>query len=268
MKKIDKIVHRLDIKKDKLREKFKHSEDFETFEAVFDTRTLMTIYSLSNDKYIEVLNGVIATGKEANVYWGVDHNGNDIAVKIYRTSTADFKSMKMYIDGDPRFKSYKKQTYAIITLWAQKEYKNLSLAHGCGVKVPRPIVVRDNVLIMEFIGENGIPAPLLKNVKIKKPRFLFDKVILYMSKLYNKARLIHADLSEYNIMYWNYEPFFIDISQGVLLHHPNALYFLIRDIRNILRFFSKYIKIPSVEQVFKKITGLNPDEYTIIFENP
>ena len=267
MKLPEKKIRELDIKIDKLREKFKRSEDFETFEAVFDTLSLMTVYDLANSRYIDILNGVVSTGKEANVYWAVSPDGEDLAVKIYRTSTADFKKMYIYIVGDPRFKAYKKKTHAMVYLWAQKEFKNLHAAHACGVRVPKPIVVKKNVLVMEFIGEQGVPAPLLKDVRLKRPKPFFEKVILYMTYLFQKAELVHADLSEYNIMVYNNEPVFIDLSQAVQLSHPNSLDFLVRDIKNIYNYFMRYISIPSIEELFKKITGLSADEYPIIFEN-
>jgi RIO kinase 1 len=58
-------------------------------------------------------------------------------------------------------------------------------------------------------------------------------------KLYRDARLVHGDLSEYNIMYWRGLPYLIDLSQAVSLDHPLSHEFLKRDVKNINKFFRK-----------------------------
>ena len=118
------------------------------------------------------MHGVISTGKEANVYRGEDSDGNPVAVKIYRVSTAETDFMLEYIVGDPRFKRIKKRSRALIPQWALKEYKNLTRYHEAGVRVPKPLDIQRNVLVMEFIGDpkSSISAPMIKNVEI--PEFL------------------------------------------------------------------------------------------------
>jgi len=266
---VDKKIKLLDEKIDKLRQKIKREDDFKTIEAVFDTATLLALYKLFSDGTLDILNGVISTGKEANVYWGVDSSGNDVAVKIYRTSTLDFKRLTKYIEGDPRFVRTKKKTHARVYQWAQKEFKNLTLAKRVGVSVPTPIAVYKNILIMEFIGENGLPAPLLKDYIPENIDFIFEKIISDMETLFKKAKLVHADLSEYNILIFKNMPYFIDMGQAVKLEHPNSIAFLVRDIRNILNFFKNEVRIetPSVSELFEKITGMSINEYPIILED-
>jgi RIO kinase 1 len=55
---------------------------------------------------------------------------------------------------------------------------------------------------------------------------------------YTKAGLVHADLSEYNIL-WLGKPVYIDVSQSVLISHENAKKYLFRDIQNITNYFTK-----------------------------
>jgi RIO kinase 1 len=241
--KLDKSIKRLDIKLDKLREKIKSAEDLETYEGVLDKLTLKTLLDLVNNKKLTSLYGVISTGKEANIYWG-KKDELDLAIKIYRTMTKDFKKMQLYIIGDPRFKKIKKSTRALIYAWALKEFKNLKRAHSAGLKVPEPYLVKNNVLIMEFIGENGKHAPLLKYVELENPEKVYEKTVEFMKKLFNISKLVHADLSEFNILYFNKEPIIIDMSQSLLTSHPMAMDFLKRDIKNILKFF----KIKGVEK--------------------
>ncbi|MGQ4834599.1 MAG: serine protein kinase RIO [Candidatus Asgardarchaeia archaeon] len=261
-----KKLRLIEEKLDKLRKKFKDEDDFKTVESVFDTYTLLALYKLFNEGYLDTLHGVISTGKEANVYMGLSPKGEYIAVKIYRTSTLDFKKLLKYIEGDPRFSVIRKKTHKRVYLWAQKEFKNLQLAKNANVRVPTPITVFKNVLLMEFIGERGLPAPLLKDSILQNPEDILQDILLNVYRLYNDAKLVHADLSEYNILLLRDIPYLIDMAQSVSIRHPNALCFLVRDIKNILRFFKDDIGIavPTVQDVFKEITGVDLNEYTDI----
>jgi len=255
---VDKRVEKFDRKIDKSRVKRKDSEDRETVEAVLDKRTAMILYGLINQGYLDGMKGIVSSGKESNVYWAtVEKDGKvqDLAVKIYRTSTMDFNRIWVYIQGDPRFGRVKKGTRSIVYRWAEKEFKNLRLADEAGVRVPKPIISRGNVLVMEFIGEDGVSAPRLKEAVVDDPESVFEIIMDDVVKLYRNAELVHADLSEYNVLLWN-EPVIIDVSQAVLLSHPLALEFLIRDLRNVLRYFSGLgVSVPSLEEAYTMVTG-------------
>jgi RIO kinase 1 len=94
----------------------------------------LVIYELLNSGLLDEVNGVVNAGKEARVYWGKNKEGNDLAVKIYLTTSAEFrKGMFKYIEGDYRFKGIKHDTRSMIFAWAQKEFRNLEQAVGDGV---------------------------------------------------------------------------------------------------------------------------------------
>ena len=150
--------------------KEKRSEEYEVLEEVFDRSTLMVIYEFLNKGTIDEIHGVVKAGKEARIYWGKNKQGKELAVKIYLTVSAEFKKgILKYIEGDPRFKGLRHDTRSLIFAWAQKEFKNLEQALSVKVKVPRPVAVRNNVLIMEFIGKDGVSAPLMKEIPPKNP---------------------------------------------------------------------------------------------------
>ncbi|RJS85502.1 serine protein kinase RIO [Candidatus Bathyarchaeota archaeon] len=237
--------------------KEKHSDDYEVLEEVFDKSTLMTIYDLMNRGVISEIHGVVKAGKEARIYWGVSPEGEDLAIKIYLTVSAEFrKGMLPYIMGDPRFQNIKRSGRSLIFAWARKEFKNLVLASEAGVRVPKPIAVSNNVLVMEFIGEKGVSAPTLREVELSRPASTYRKLISYVNKLYNGAKLVHGDLSEYNIMIWRNEPVIFDVSQAVPLEHPNAIHYLIRDLQNLNRYFTRLgVKVTPVEKLLRRIVG-------------
>ncbi len=218
----------------------KDADDFKVIEGVIDTRTLKTLYKLLNRGTIRALHGVISTGKEANVYRGEDADRKPVAVKIYRVSTAETDFMLEYIVGDPRFRRIKRRSRTLIPLWALKEFKNLKRYHEAGLRVPAPIAIEHNVLVMEFIGdsESNLPAPLIKNIQVPSPVDTFNEIMEMIERGYTQAGLVHADLSEYNIL-WHNGPVFIDVSQSVLKVHDNAARYLYRDIQNITKYFQR-----------------------------
>jgi len=236
----------------------KRSEEYEVLEEVFDRSTLMTIYDFLNKGTIDQIFGAVKAGKESKLYWGKDKNGNPLAIKIFLTISAEFKrgGMIPYIEGDPRFAHIKRDTRSLVYAWAQKEFKNLMQATDAGVRVPKPIDVSHNVLIMEFIGENGVSAPLLREIEVKNPRHIYDQVLASVKKLYQKAKLVHGDLSEYNIMMWKNEPILFDVSQAVPLEHPMANQLLRRDIENLNRHFKRLgVEVLSLEEAYRRVTG-------------
>lgn len=235
--------------------KEKRSEEYEVLEEVFDKSTLMTIYDLLNKGVIDEIHGVVKAGKEARIYWGKDVDGKELAIKIYLTIASEFKKGKLrYILGDPRFAHVKRDTRSLVFAWALKEYKNLHLAKKAKVKVPKPYAVKKNVLVMQFIGKNGVPAPKLKESPLKDPESTYNMLFEHIKRLYQKARLIHGDISEYNIMMWRNRPVIFDMAQAVLYSHPMASTFLKRDLQNLQRFFIRQgVQVPSSDELYRII---------------
>jgi len=252
----EKYVKEVEVRRvEKKRLKRIKDEDlFETVEEVFDRATLMSLYDLLNRGIIDEMLGVISAGKESRVYWAKSHEG-DLAVKIYLTSSMEFrKSILQYIAGDPRFEGVKRETRHLIYTWALKEYKNLEEALRAGVRVPRPIKAHRNILVMEFIGEEGVPAPLLKEctLSMEEAKEIFEEVLNFIKLLYTKAEIVHADLSEFNMMLWNGKCYLIDFGQAVSIKHPLAHEYLIRDLKNVIRFFSENgVEVPEVQEVYE-----------------
>src|ERR671924_1550517 len=176
----------------------KMSEDYDVFDNVFDISTLLTINELRSDGVIQYIKSSLGAGKESKVYLAVAPDGSLRTVKIYLTVSAEFKKRMQYIAGDPRFSDIKRGSRSLIMAWARKEFKNMQAARAAGVRVPAPLAVQKNVLVMEFIGDSeGNPASLLVDSEITSEDY--RQVIEQVSLLYKKASLVHADLSEYNI---------------------------------------------------------------------
>lgn len=235
----------------------KRSEEYEALEEVFDRSTLLIVYDLMNKGIIDEIHGVVSAGKEARVYWAKDKQGKELAVKIYLTLSAEFrKGIMRYIEGDPRFRGIRRDTRGLVFAWAQKEFRNLQQAASAGVKVPKPIIVRNNVLVMEFIGEQGVAAPSMKEVPPRNPQRMYELLLTDLRKLYKKAALVHGDLSEYNIMIWQNRPVIFDVSQAVPTTHPMADFLLRRDLTNLNNYFTRLgITVLQAEDAYRQVTG-------------
>ena len=234
----------------------KMSEDYDVFDNVFDVPTLMTINELRSDGIIKHMKSSLAAGKESKVYLAVAPDGSLRIVKIYLTVSAEFKKRMQYIAGDPRFSDIKLGSRSLIMTWARKEFKNMWTAHTVGVRVPLPIAVKKNVLVMEFVCDSeGNPAPALVNAE-EITLNDYREVIEQMTMLYQKAKLVHADLSEYNIFKTDLGIMLFDFGSAVDIQHPNSKQFLLRDVLNINRFFERRgIEVLDTAQVEEKIRG-------------
>ncbi|HET7345296.1 MAG TPA: RIO1 family regulatory kinase/ATPase, partial [Nitrososphaeraceae archaeon] len=159
-------------------------------EAVFDKSTVMTLSRLINNGIISYVNGAVGAGKESQLYWAVDPNGIDLAVKIYLVTTSNFKKRYPYLIGDPRFTRIKSGTRSLVELWAKKEFRNLSKSFNCGIPCPEPITVVKNILVMKFVGKDGVTCPTLVESEVDYSDY--EKTITIISDLYQKAELVHA----------------------------------------------------------------------------
>lgn len=256
---------------DEDRVRVKDKQDRATAEQVMDPRTRMILFKLMNRGFVTQINGCISTGKEANVYHATGKDGVHLALKIYKTSILVFKDRDKYVTGEFRFRHgyCKHNPRKMVRTWAEKELRNLSRLDAAGLPCPKPILLRSHVLLMTFIGDAGWPAPRLKEVELSesKARELYRDTIILMRRLFHDCKLVHADLSEFNMLYFEGKVFIIDVSQSVEHDHPHALEFLRKDCTNITDFFKKNsVCTMTVKELFDfvvdpSINSDNIDEY-------
>ncbi|WP_257299480.1 serine/threonine-protein kinase Rio1 [Haloarchaeobius sp. FL176] len=243
----DRIARRRDRKFDQFRKRIKDNESLKVEASVFDDATYAALYKLVQDGWVDALGGPISTGKEANVYTALGGDGAadvlgadspEVAIKVYRINASDFRDMRDYLVGDPRFEGIGSKKSQVVIAWVRKEYANLQRARRAGVRVPYPLAVERNVLVMEYIGAEEGRAKRLAEVNVENPQTAYEVVREYMRRLHT-AGLVHGDLSEYNMVIHDGELVIIDLGQAVTVHHPNAQDFLERDCRNVAAFFSR-----------------------------
>ena len=208
--------------------------DRRVFDAVFDRSTLMSLHKLMQSGEIETVDYPIARGKEAHVFHATTNQG-PAAVKIFHTTNAVFKSLAKYIDGDPRLGGLKRRHRELVKIWVRKEYRNLRRMRKAGIRVPRPRAVLNNVLVMDLIGDESEPSPRLKDITIDDPKGVFDDLLEMLAVCWQTCDLAHADFSEYNILWYDGEPWVIDVGQAVVSAHPSSNEFLVRDVTRIVQ---------------------------------
>jgi len=204
---------------------------------VLDKPTIFELYELIKSNIISYVNGVVKAGKESVIFWAVDSNQSNIALKIYLITTSNFKKRSEYMIGDSRFSRVKKGTKNIVYLWAKKEFQNILQCYNSGIPVVKPIHISKNILAMEFIGNNGKPEKTLLESEVDENDY--HQCIQIINDLFIKAKLVHGDFSEYNIFKTNNGLKIFDLGSAVELNHPKMMDYLKRDINNISNFFVK-----------------------------
>lgn len=219
--------------------KLEAADLFKTEAEVFDLRTMKTLSKLISDRYLDTVDFCVSTGKEANVFRGTTPDGDHVAVKIYRVHTSTFRSHEEYLLGDHRFDMRRKSNREIIELWAQREFQNLRRFEDAGLRVPQPVTVLNNIVIMEFIGEGQRIAPMLKDVELAQPRVVLDELLSFVETAWEEASLVHGDLSQFNVLALDEDLIVIDAAQSVPREHPRSEELLRRDVENICSYFRR-----------------------------
>jgi len=200
----------------------------------------------------------IKTGKEAVVYCCLGHPSLDrelVAAKVYRPfETRSFKRDAVYQQGRERgsrpdarvLRALGKKTHHgrlhKFSAWIAHEERTLRILHEAGADVPEPIERVGPVILMEYLGDAENPAPMMTNVGLEKDeaRRIYEQVLANV-ELFLKHHRVHADLSAYNLLYWNERAVIIDFPQSVdPRYNDDAFDLLVRDLRNLNDFFEQH----------------------------
>ncbi|CCD67367.1 Serine/threonine-protein kinase RIO1 [Caenorhabditis elegans] len=251
------VERHADTSEDRKRKRVKDRADRATVEQVLDPRTRLVLFRLLQRGTLLNIDGCISTGKEANVYHATGTD-NDLAIKIYKTSILTFKDRERYVTGEFRYRHgyCKSNPRKMVAVWAEKEMRNLARMHEVGLPVPKPHLLKGHVLVMDFLGKDGWPAPLLKNANLSQEDAepMYVGLVRDMRRLYRECKLVHADLSEFNMLVHDGKLWIIDVSQSVEQDHPHALEFLRMDCNNVNKFFRELgVPVLSVRRLFEVI---------------
>ncbi len=191
----------------------------------------------------------LKSGKEADL-WLVRHGQEVVAAKVYKERlTRSFKNDAAYREGRQVRNSRTQRAMdkgsrfgqqASEEAWKAKEADALHALHAAGVRVPRPVVFYEGVLLMELVLDPfGHPAPRLIDAHVTHEHAapLYEDLRAQVVKMLC-CDLIHGDLSPYNILAGREGPVVIDFPQVIgAAHNSQAERFFLRDLDNLRRFF-------------------------------
>jgi RIO kinase 1 len=216
-----------------------------------------------NNQVIDDILGKVKGGKEANVYCCAAHpsTGLDlIAAKVYRPrmfrslrNDARYRQGRAVVDEEGKAVHSRREILAIgkntrfgqelrHISWLESEFQTMQLLYEAGADVPKPLMEGHNVILMEYIGEQSVPAAMLNHVRLESSaaRRMFDRLVENLSIMLACHR-VHADFSAYNVLYWEGQFKIIDFPQAVdPRRNPDALDLFVRDVERLCQYFARY----------------------------
>jgi RIO kinase 2 len=209
----------------------------------------LAINAFVKAEVLEAFGKPLGVGKEADVYDALNPKSEKIAVKFHRLGRISFRQTM-------RKRGYTTERAGWLfqsRLAAEKEFQGLKLVFLHGVAVPEPLSQNRHVLVMGMIEG----AELAEYKEIPAPKRVLKEILRNIRKAYLKAGVVHADLSEYNVILKpDRHILIIDWPQYVTKEHPNAQQLLTRDVRNILRFFRRKQMVKAeLEENLAYVTG-------------
>jgi len=207
---------------------------------------------LIDDGIIDFVIKPLRSGKEADVFVVISSEEVRCA-KIYKEKTnRSFHNQVLYQEGRQVKNSRSSRAMGKHTRygkqveeeeWQNSEVDTLFRLHGAGVRVPTPYICLSGVLVMELLlDKDGQVAPQLGDIEFdpEEARYCHDYLLRQVIKML-LAGVVHADLSEFNIVMTYAGPIIIDFPQAVdAASNNNAQFFLERDVRNITHFFGRF----------------------------
>ena len=209
----------------------------------------LAINNLVKSCIIDSFGKSLGVGKEADVFDALSPEGKRIAVKFHRLGRTSFRQTRRKRGYIREHSTWLFQSH----LAAEKEFQAMQLVYQNGVSVPEPISQNRHVIAMGMI-EGG---ELSKYKNVGNPLKVLKEILRNVKKAYQKAHVIHGDLSEYNIIL---KPdghiLIIDWPQYVQTDHANAKELLDRDLRNVLTYFSRKFNVKvALEAAYEYVTG-------------
>lgn len=218
----------------------------------FDALALNMLY---NKRIVYGVGNSRGVGKESDIYYAIDFDNNEIMLKINRTGRASFQNIKRkrdFLEGKFHY-----SIFSISAISAKREYDILTKLQDQNLPIPEVKGYNRHILVLSVV--EGIE--LINVHEIKKPIKVLEKIIEFAKTLYQEYGIVHADLTEYNIIFNENteEVTIIDFPQAVEINHPEAEIYLRRDFTHFLDYFGKKwgVSTDNYETVFEYIMNKN-----------
>ena len=243
-----------------------------------DTDLLEALEDFILDELIDEVVALVKPGKEGVVYLARKDGDPPslFAAKVYRDlNHRSFRRDAAYRQGRSTLDERLDRAMARGTrtgvrmrshLWITQERTALQTLHALGAAVPRFVACTGQAILMEFIGDEDGPAPTLHEVSLPAAEAAeaLEQIITNL-ELFLEAGLVHADLSPYNILYWQGAVRIIDFPQAVGLYlggnlNGEAPALLARDIANVCDYFRRCGVPVATADVVGRLRPFLPEE--------
>ncbi|MFZ2470383.1 MAG: RIO1 family regulatory kinase/ATPase [Methanothrix sp.] len=198
----------------------------------FDAYDLLALSDLVKRGTVKAFGERIGVGKESVVYEALGEM--HLAIKFHRQGRTSFKHIRRL--RDHLTDQTKVPWIYAAALAARHEFAVMEKLYPI-VSIPRPFAVSRHVLAMEFVS-----GPALNRITLSDPENGLNMILGEVAAALGLG-IIHADLSEFNVMVDESGPKIIDWPQAVEVTHPHAQELLERDLANVLRFFERKYRI-------------------------
>jgi RIO kinase 1 len=235
--------------------------------------------------YVERDLGSLKSGKEAEVFV-VERSFEDrsclLAHKRYRPRTVTqkgelaalgfqrgnrFMNDLAYRDGRKFAKSRDQRATERMTnygkklltgRWTGHELEMMQHAWDAGVSVPYPVGARGDGMLMQFLGDSECTAPRLVEARLSASeiRHVATELIENL-KLLVGAGFVHADLSAFNLLWWEEQLWLIDFPQAVdVTTNPHAFDYLHRDLTNVGGWFARHGEVIAIDELYAELIAI------------
>ncbi|MCG3254023.1 MAG: serine/threonine protein phosphatase [Candidatus Heimdallarchaeota archaeon] len=226
---------------------FRWKGQFTGYQLTHHGYDVLAFRALSERDTIIAIGRELGKGKESDVFLAFDEEQKTLVAKIHRVGRPSFqrsKKLRGYLGSKGHINWLYKSR-----LSAERELLGIKIANKIKLKAPKAIDGNRHIVIMEFFEGTE-----LVNIGLKNPLKIFNGIISEIRKLFVKGKIIHGDLSEYNVLITPKEDFLIiDFPQYESAEHVNAGELLFRDINNICKYFKRKFKVESDPQIIFEV---------------
>ena len=240
--------------KERFEDRRKEASHRKLLDEFFDHPTLLAVSRLVSQGQFEAIDYPIATGKEGGVFRATSPAGYR-AVKVYRIGNAIFRRIPPYALEELKREASGRNFARLVFAWTRREHTVLRKLRAADVRVPEPFGYFRNVLVMDFIGTGDLPAPKLRDAVVPDPKAFYEDLVVQLHRMTTEARLVHGDLSPYNVLLDGNRPVLIDVAQAVSADHPQARVLFERDTTNFARYLRSIGLEVSETELFQAAGG-------------
>ena len=241
-------------RKERFEDRRKERQQRKLSDEFFDHAPLLAISRLVTQGQFDSLDFPISTGKEGGVF-RASGAGGFRAVKVYRIGNAVFRHLPPYAVEQLRREASAHNYARLIYAWTRREHTILRQLRRARVRCPEPSGYFRYVLVMDFIGNaEGLPSPPLQEAVVADPTALYLDLVEQIRRMVVDAKLVHGDLSPYNVLWHEETPVLIDVAQAVASDHPIARSLLERDVIHFARYL-KRLGVDTRPETFLEAVG-------------